>query len=110
MIKDVEENYEYSHKKEQHQRKSYEKSIQTHLKNTSIIKYMNRESFSTTIMNKKIVVSQENLAQLNKLRQSKETYDDVVQKLLQEHNKKLLQEQAKNIRNGKETLYELEDI
>lgn len=71
---------------------------------------MNRGHFSRTVMAKKILVSDASLQQLKKLKDSQETYDDVLQKLLQEHNKEVLKKQARNVREGKEFLYDLESF
>lgn len=60
---------------------------------------------------KRIPVTEERWKELNKLKEAGQTYDELLEELIKEYNRKELADKARKIRRSdKEELTELEDV
>lgn len=61
--------------------------------------------------NKRIPVSKERWKELNELKEAGQTYDELLEKLIVEHNRKKLAERAREVKEAdREELTPLEDV
>jgi predicted CopG family antitoxin len=61
--------------------------------------------------NKRIPVTEERWKELNELKQAGQTYDDLLEELIQEHNRRQLAKKARKVREtSKEELTPLDEL